>query len=221
MTTTREDAVRRVLAAVGDPNVPDTCQLWTRTIFGAPSAGDRDHDTDADAVDGWLSEPAWAKHPGDRNPPLGVPVSFSGGSSGHGHRAVVVGPNGQVGGTDTPERGRVGIVDIDWIERNWGLHYLGWSETITGLPIPQEDDMADEATQKTLAEILATAKDAVAEIKGLKSAEADRAKATRKRDAALLALVDDLATAASVEQVRVIAKRIKTLVKEHDAEEAS
>jgi hypothetical protein len=104
-------------------------------MFGAPSAGDRDNDKDADAVDGWLSEPYAHRHPGDRNPPRGVPVAWSGGRNGYGHRAVSLG-NGMVRSTDAPTRGRVGTVHISWFEKNWGLKYLGWSSTITGEVIP-------------------------------------------------------------------------------------
>jgi hypothetical protein len=134
---TREQAARRMEAA--RTNVPGTCQQWTRNMFGAPSAGDRDHDGDADAVDGWLSEPNDARHPGDRNPPRGVPVAFSGGSRGFGHRAGSLGRR-RIRSTDMAEsryaRGAVGTTTIDWIERSMGVRYLGWSETITGIPIP-------------------------------------------------------------------------------------
>ena len=115
------------------------CQLWTREIFGAPSAGDRDRDGDADALDGWLSEPSAHRHPEDRNPPRGVPVSFNGGSRGFGHRAVSLG-NGKIRSTDmsgsyyTP--GRIGTCTIADIEKAMGVRYLGWSNTITGQVIP-------------------------------------------------------------------------------------
>lgn len=78
-----------------------------------------------------------------------------------------------------------------------------------------EDDMADEATQKTLARIETAANDAVNEIRGLKSAEANRAKATRQRDAALLELIEKLApqirTRAGKEQIA----NLKTLLQTH------
>lgn len=133
----RRQAVRRARASVS--NIPGTCQLWTRTIFGADSAGDRDGDGDADAVDGWNSEPVSARHPGDRTPPPGVPLAFAGGSRGFGHRAVSL-PNGKVRSTDMTETGyaagRVGTTTISQIERSMGVTYLGWSETISGQKIP-------------------------------------------------------------------------------------
>lgn len=131
MVYNREEAARRAEAA--RTNDPYTCQLWTRTIFGAPSVGDFDKDGDSDAVDGWKH--ATKKHAGDRTPPRGVPVAWSGGSKGYGHRAVSLG-NGKVRSTDAPSLAKVGTVDLNWFEKNWGLKYLGWSEDISGLLIP-------------------------------------------------------------------------------------
>ena len=129
----REDAAR--VAEADNFNDPGMCQQQTRNWFNAPSAGDQDKDGDADAVDGWKSEPMSARHEGDRNPPRGVPVSWSGGSSGHGHRAISLG-GGNIRSTDAGGRGKVATVKLDWVEKNWGMKYLGWSETITGQVIP-------------------------------------------------------------------------------------
>lgn len=115
-------------------NKPGMCQQVTRGWLLGPSAGDRDFDGDADAVDGWKSEPAHARH-GDRNPPRGVPVSWSGGKNGFGHRALSLG-NGKIRTTDGDGEGVVATRDLGWPEREWGLTYLGWSETITGQDIP-------------------------------------------------------------------------------------
>lgn len=133
MVYDRETAAKR--AESSSINVPDACQLWTRTIFGAPSAGDFDGDGAADAEDGWKSEPAGHRHPGDRHPPRGVPVSYLGGSHDNGHRAISLG-NGKIRSTDAGGRGRVATVDLDWPERVWGLKYAGWSDTIDGQLIP-------------------------------------------------------------------------------------
>lgn len=137
ITTTpydRAEVVARALAS--KTNVPDTCQLWTRTVCGAPSAGDYDGDGAADAEDGWKSEPAKYKHAGDRNPPAGVPVSYGGGSRDNGHRAVSLG-NGMIRSTDAGGSGKVATVPLDWPERAWGLTYLGWSDTCDGWLIPE------------------------------------------------------------------------------------
>jgi hypothetical protein len=129
----RDQAADR--AATSQTNVPGTCQLWTRTQYLAPSAGDRDADGDADAVDGWKSEPPHARHT-DRHPPRGVPVAWSGGRNGYGHRAISLG-GGLIRTTDGNGPGRVATRELGWVERTWGLTYLGWSETITGIPIPR------------------------------------------------------------------------------------
>lgn len=140
MVYSRDEIVKR--ANESKTNAPGTCQLWTRTICGAPSAGDQDHDGDADAVDGWLSEPSAFRHPGDRKPPAGVPIAFSGGSKGFGHRAISLG-KGLVRSTDMEnghyKPGVVGTCTIAQIEASMGVRYLGWSETITGLTIPKPE----------------------------------------------------------------------------------
>lgn len=128
----REEAAKR--AEASKTNTVSYCQLWTRTQFGAPSAGDRDHDGDADAVDGWKSEPVSKRHT-NRTPPRGVPVAWSGGRNGFGHRAVSLG-NGKIRSTDAGGPGKVATVDLGWVEKNWGFKYLGWSETMTGIVIP-------------------------------------------------------------------------------------
>lgn len=133
MVFNRKDAVKRALDS--HTNVPNTCQLWTRNIFGVPSVGDYDGDGAADAEDGWKSEPDAHKHPGDRHPPAGVPVSYGGGSHDNGHRAVSLG-NGMIRSTDAPRVGFIGTVPLDWPEKNWGLRYLGWSNTCDGVLIP-------------------------------------------------------------------------------------
>jgi hypothetical protein len=135
MVFTAQAAVKRARASKF--NTPGTCQLWTRGQYGAASAGDVDHDGDADAVDGWKSEPVSARHT-NRRPPLGAPVAWSGGRSGFGHRAISLGPiDGvyMIRSTDAAGSGRVGTVPLRWVEDNWGLKYEGWSETISGQKI--------------------------------------------------------------------------------------
>jgi len=129
----RDEVVRRAKAS--QINVVNTCQLWTRTICGAPSAGDFDGDGASDAEDGWKSEPAQYKHT-DRHPPAGVPVAYLGGSRDNGHRAISLG-NGMIRSTDAAGWGHVGTVSLDWPERTWGLTYAGWSETCDGVLIPK------------------------------------------------------------------------------------
>lgn len=132
MVNNRAEAVEAALRTTR--NVPNTCQLVTRGWFNAPSVGDFDGDGAADAEDGWKSEPLSARH-GDRNPPAGVPVSYLGGSRDNGHRAISLG-NGKIRSTDAGGSGVTATVDLAWPERTWGLKYVGWSETIDGIPIP-------------------------------------------------------------------------------------
>lgn len=134
MVYNRKEVVERALAVNGAANTPGMCQAWTRGIIGVDAVGDVDGDNDADAIDGWLSEPEKYRHY-DRNPPGGVPVAFSGGRNGFGHRAVSIG-NGRIASTDAGGTGRIAIVSIAWIETYWGMQYLGWSETMGGELIP-------------------------------------------------------------------------------------
>jgi hypothetical protein len=151
MVYNTEEIVKRANAS--KKNAVGTCQLWTRTIIGVDSAGDRDRDGDADAVDGWKSEPMWARHTGDRNPPAGMPVAFSGGSKGYGHRAVSLG-QGRIRSTDMSATGwspgNVGTTTIAQIERSMGVTYTGWSETMTGVKIPQPEKTRGEKVDEAL-----------------------------------------------------------------------
>ena len=68
------------------------------------------------------------KHPGDKNPPAGVPVFWHPrpGGSKFGHIALSVG-NGRIRTTDFPKRGMVSETKIDNIQKRWGLVYAGWA----------------------------------------------------------------------------------------------
>lgn len=133
----REQVAQR--AEASKTNTPGYCQMWSRTVAGGVSVGDFDGDGDADAVDGWKQ--STKKHPGDRNPPRGTIVSFSGGSKGYGHRAISLGAPG-IRSTDMSTLtgryapGVVGTVSISEIEKAMGVKYLGWSEDISGVLIP-------------------------------------------------------------------------------------
>lgn len=140
----RSKAMARAKATT--KNVPDTCQAVTRGYFNAPAAGDVDKDGDADAWDGWLSEPVRYRHPGDRNPPPGVPLSFrSIDRRRHGHRAISTdGVHYNVRSTDFSsltrryKKGVVGNGTIAQVEKAMNVEYLGWSETIDGKLIPND-----------------------------------------------------------------------------------
>ena len=128
----REQAVEAALA--DKLKTPRYCQLVTRTWYDAPSAGDVDGDGAADAEDGWKREPLSARRY-DRNPPRGVPVTWLGGSQDNGHRAISLG-NGMIRSTDAAGTGRIGTVPLEWVEKNWGMAYAGWSTTMNGYDIP-------------------------------------------------------------------------------------
>lgn len=145
---TREVALER--ARKKKTNVPGTCQKVTRDYYDAPSAGDQDNDKDADANDGWLSEPEWAKHPGDRKPPAGYPLYFKNKTSkGNGHRSISL-PKFRTRSTDFNgatkkwNKGKMGSGTIEEVEKAMSLVYVGWSETITGLKIPSEEPFVQE-----------------------------------------------------------------------------
>lgn len=143
MIRTRQQAMAASLEQ--KTNKPGMCQAVTRGWYNAPSVGDVDGDGRADAEDGWKSEPAWARHPGDRNPPAGVPLYFEGGRNDDGHRAQSH-PHGRVRSTDWStlanryNPGTVGTANsIGDIERGMGVRYVGWTSTISGHPIPGDE----------------------------------------------------------------------------------
>lgn len=131
MTATRQEAIRNAQRSSTYP--VGMCARWTREQYGLPALGDFDGDGDADAVDMWAA--ARVRHPGDRNPPPGVPVFWAGGRKGHGHVGIAF-PERRVRGTDWPAAGLVGTTAIADIDRVWGMTYLGWSEDLYGNEIP-------------------------------------------------------------------------------------
>lgn len=133
MTMTREQGARRAQQVNTYP--ARWCARFTREAFGRPALGDFDGDGAADAEDMWKA--AKIKHPGDLDPPAGVPVYWLGGSEDNGHAAVSLG-NGMVRSTDAWERGVVGTVPLREISRRWGMTYVGWSEDLYGYVIPSE-----------------------------------------------------------------------------------
>lgn len=86
-----------------------------------------------DATAQWNA--AQYKHAGDRNPPAGAPVSWTGGSAGHGHSALSIG-GGKIRTIDQQSSGKTSEVPLDEIERDWGLTYKGWHEDLAGVRLP-------------------------------------------------------------------------------------
>jgi hypothetical protein len=105
---------------------PGYCLQWSRLRADIPSKY-------PDATTAWKN--ATGKHPGDRNPPRGAAVYWTGGSQGYGHICISVG-GGRVRSTDAGGAGNVATVPLDWFERNWGLPYAGWADSINQVTIP-------------------------------------------------------------------------------------
>lgn len=102
------------------------CQQIVRTAYGAPFIG---HGT---AQVEWLSCPEDQRHTW-YNPPAGVPVHWSGGSSGDGHVAIADG-RGNVWSSDIRHAGKIDLVTLGEVHANWGNeNYEGWKEIESGL----------------------------------------------------------------------------------------
>jgi len=104
---------------------PGYCLKYVRTWLGIASK-------EADAADAWHN--ATGKHKGDKSPPKGAPVFWTGGTNGHGHIAIV--RNADMRSTDIPSSGKVGNDDGSWPRKHWGLTYVGWAEGFNGVKIP-------------------------------------------------------------------------------------
>lgn len=97
------------------------------------SVGARATTTAPTATDGWYRSAG--KHPGDRNPPVGVPVWWGPKRSSAAGDVVISLGGGRVVATDWPYNGVIGITTIDARERQISRPYLGWTEEILGQPI--------------------------------------------------------------------------------------
>jgi hypothetical protein len=127
--------VQNADAAVNNANKythcdPGMCLKYTRTWLEIGSA-------EPDATSAWNS--AIGKHAGDRNPPRGAPVFWTGGSKGYGHIALAKqgdAADQMFRGTDMPGSGTVSNQQLEWVENHWGLKYAGWAEGFNGVKIP-------------------------------------------------------------------------------------
>lgn len=124
------EALSRASAESRNPsaNYHDLCLRFVRTCFGVPAQ-------QLTAYDAWTAnlKPRDLTH-GWYNPPAGVPVFWSGGSSGAGHIAISDG-KGNCWSSDIKRTGKVDLVPIAEIHAKWGLKYLGWAETLNGTRI--------------------------------------------------------------------------------------
>jgi hypothetical protein len=107
-------------------NEPGYCQQQTRQWSGIPAMY-------GDAATAWRNTND--RHPGDKNPPRGAHVFWTGGSKGYGHAAMSLG-NQQIRSTDAGGTGKVATRHIDWFGANWGLPYAGWAWDNNEVTIP-------------------------------------------------------------------------------------
>lgn len=120
-------------------NDPGMCQQQVRMWDGVAARY-------PDATTAWRNTND--RHPGNRNPPRGSDVFWTGGSAGHGHVAKSLG-GGKIRSTDAGGRGRVATVDLGWIERNWHLTYGGWAWDINEVTIPHPTQAPPKPAKKT------------------------------------------------------------------------
>lgn len=113
------------------------CQSFVRQAYGIDPFENQQNDT---AYLTWRDF-IGGKHPGDRNPPAGVPVYWKGGhphngrEDGDGHAAISAG-NGMIYSNDIGgTKGAISKAPISDIEDKWGFEYLGWGETMNGIRI--------------------------------------------------------------------------------------
>ena len=133
MAYTAEQTARN--AANDRANAPGMCLQVCRTWAGISARY-------PDAATAWRNTND--RHPGNRNPPRGSAVFWTGGSRGYGHIAISLG-GGKVRSTDAGGRGRVATVELGWVERNWGQHYAGWSWDINEQTIVHQKKKAASA----------------------------------------------------------------------------
>lgn len=109
--------------------VPGLCLAYTRTWLGIDPR-------ETDAISAWNA--AEHRHPGEIGP-AGAPMFWSGGSEGHGHIDLSMGPRVERT-TDAPGSGQVSSVPHGWIDANWSSqNYMGWTEDLNGITIPYLD----------------------------------------------------------------------------------
>lgn len=102
------------------------CLQWSRERAAIPSL-------QPDAATAWKH--AFNRHPGDKNPPRGAMVYWTGGSKGYGHIAVSLG-GGKIRSSDANGNGKPATVSIDWPTQQWGMPYAGWADNVNDQVIP-------------------------------------------------------------------------------------
>lgn len=101
------------------------------------------------AIEAWNG--ARYKHKGDRNPPVGAPCFYSGGT--YGHIVIWVGSN-KMRSTDCTSAYDVSDADLDWPVRAWGDTYLGWTEDLNGVHLPLGDDEMNDGDWERMEDLI-------------------------------------------------------------------
>lgn len=87
------------------------------------------------AKSAWDKTAPQFRHPGDRNPPPGVPVYWGAKPSSAAGDIVISMGGGIVACTDWPRAGVTGTTTLSQREAQIQRPYLGWTETILGYPV--------------------------------------------------------------------------------------
>lgn len=125
-------AYMRGLAAKQAAGVKGMCLRTIQSAWAVPAVA-------PSAIAAWRMIPANERHT-DRNT-AGVGACHfwtgrKGGLAKYGHIAMQAEHEGFVWSTDVPVADRVGLVHIDYFEKNWGAIYLGWSTNLEGFRLP-------------------------------------------------------------------------------------
>ncbi|MFF1633981.1 hypothetical protein [Leifsonia sp. NPDC058248] len=136
--TGRQALAATFTTAEPSPDTPDgpQCLRYVWLCYGAVQSNLPPLASVAFAKQGWIYSKM--QHPGDRTPPAGAPVYFSGSD---GHIAIATGQGDQVRSTEWPW-GHVGTTTISAIEKAWGRTYYGWTGDMLGHPITFETTTA-------------------------------------------------------------------------------
>lgn len=122
-------AAAKKQSATGVPHHgPGECLMAVRECYGFPAV-------QPDAIASWNVSAHKHRTTDPNSIPRGVPVYWSGGSSGHGHIAISNG-DGTCWSTDIRRIGFFDRTEISQIHTQWGLTLLGWSEEVNGFHVP-------------------------------------------------------------------------------------
>lgn len=144
-------AAARTLLARG-VCTPGLCLYYVWQAYKAHGA--QANGTYGTAYAAWLGSPG--QHPGDRNPPPGVPVYWGPRAGSSAGDVVISLGNGRVAATDWPHNGVIGETTIDARERQIGRPYLGWTDNILGHPItvPQTKEWDEMASKDEIRSVV-------------------------------------------------------------------